>query len=555
MTVLSGFILSRPRTAAVSYSDQATVTVSASCTFRSGGGEYTDNITSGQTKTLTGNQVETVCNDHAGYAVYAIGFSDDSYDGAYHTDMRANIGDLYNIKTDGSAGGGSYWKMRITNASNATIAGSFASFQQIPSTFTKVISYTGNTNSGAFTPEYQVYSGASQLAAVYTGKVKYVLVHPNTMTAGTYSINYLANGGSGTMSPVTGLYNFEEQEVAANVFTAPSGYKFAGWCTTNTAGYYACDGMTYAAGDTLPASPSTSATAGGALNLYAMWGEICAGYTTMQSLSSSNIGTLLPSVGSTATVCDVRDDTKYIIGKLADNKYWMLDNLALDLTTVSLNDLKGNTNASDEVLTYLKNGGGSGQYAANGVIAKTSNSGSWTDSYTDPYIATGYISTVPQGDDDPLKTETSNGNWKVGVYYNYCAASAGSYCYSTSNAPTNSQNGVRNIDADICPKGWHMPTGNTSGEYSALANAIYGSTGSTSDATAIANYRSALRLPLSGYFGIGSASSRGSFGHWWSSTRYNKYHMYRLYANTSNISPASSNDRPGFVSVRCVLGS
>ena len=545
MTVLSGFILSRPRTAAVSYSDQATVTVSASCTFRSGGGEYTDNITSGQTKTLTGNQVETVCNDHAGYAVYAIGFSDDSYDGAYHTDMRANIGDLYNIKTDGSAGGGSYWKMRITNASNATIAGSFASFQQIPSTFTKVISYTGNTNSGAFTPEYQVYSGASQLAAVYTGKVKYVLVHPNTMTAGTYSINYLANGGSGTMSPVTGLYNFEEQEVAANGFTAPSGYKFAGWCTTNTAGYYACDGMTYAAGDTLPASPSPSATAGGALNLYAYWEE----QTYLQNLSADKCTTTM------STAIDSRDGTEYHIQRLADGKCWLLDNLALDLVTYKDNLNSSNTNASDEVLAYLKNGGGSVQYPANGVIAKTSNSGSWTNSYTDPYIATGYISTVPQGNNDPLKTETSNGNWKIGVYYNYCAASAGSYCYSTDNAPTDNQNGVRNIDADICPKGWHMPTGNTSGEYSALASEIYGSTSSTSDATAYANYRSALRLPLSGYFDDGSASFQGIYGYWWSSTRFSNYFMYRLLATTSFIYPANYDRRSYGNSVRCVLGS
>ena len=481
MTVLSGFILSRPRTAAVSYSDQATVTVSASCTFRSGGGEYTDNITSGQTKTLTGNQVETVCNDHAGYAVYAIGFSDDSYDGAYHTDMRANIGDLYNIKTDGSAGGGSYWKMRITNASNATIAGSFASFQQIPSSFTKVISYTGNTNSGAFTPEYQVYSGASQLAVVYTGKVKYVLVHPNTMTAGTYSINYLANGGSGTMSPVTGLYNFEEQEVAANGFTAPSGYKFAGWCTTNTAGYYACDGMTYAAGDTLPASPSPSATAGGALNLYAIWEE----QTYLQNLSADKCTTTM------STAIDSRDGTEYHIQRLADGKCWLLDNLALDLTNPTvLNGMnENNTHASNTTLGYLKgtttrdpDTDANGQYATAGVS-------NWTSSYSysAPLVNMTSKDVVPtsyNGTDDPMKDKVVAGNWKVGGYYNYCAASAGSYCYGNGTSE-----GAPSVNAteDICPKGWRMPTGSTSGEYSALANAIYGSTGYTYDATAYAN--------------------------------------------------------------------
>ncbi len=535
MTVLSGFILSRPRTAAVSYSDQATVTVSASCTFRSGGGEYTDNITSGQTKTLTGNQVETVCNDHAGYAVYAIGFSDDSYDGAYHTDMRANIGDLYNIKTDGSAGGGSYWKMRITNASNATIAGSFASFQQIPSTFTKVISYTGNTNSGAFTPEYQVYSGASQLAAVYTGKVKYVLVHPNTMTAGTYSINYLANGGSGTMSPVTGLYNFEEQEVAANGFTAPSGYKFAGWCTTNTAGYYACDGMTYAAGDTLPASPSPSATAGGALNLYAIWEE----QTYLQNLSSDKCTTTM------STAIDSRDGTEYHIQRLADDKCWLLDNLALDLTNSTvLNGMnENNTHASNTTLGYLKGtttGTTSDQYAT----AKVTN---WTSSYSysAPLVSMAdKDKTAPTGtSSDPKQSLATSNNWKYGGYYNYCAASAGSYCYGNGTSEGTSSG---NATEDICPKGWRMPTSN-SGEYQTLySNTNYNN---------YDRYREALRLPLSGYFYDGSAIDQGSYGFCWSSTRSSNRNMYTLFANTGNIYPANGDYRYIGRSVRCVLGS
>ena len=100
-----------------------------------------------------------------------------------------------------------------------------------------------------------------------------------------------------------------------------------------------------------------------------------------------------------------------------------------------------------------------------------------------------------------------------------------------------------------------MPTGNTSGEYSALASEIYGSTGSTSDATAYANYRSALRLPLSGYFYSGSANYQGSYGYWWSSTRNYNRNMYFLYANTSNIYPASNSNRGNGNSVRCVLGS
>ena len=41
------------------------------------------------------------------------------------------------------------------------------------------------------------------------------------------------------------------------------------------------------------------------------------------------IATLLPNVGSTATVKDKRDQQDYTIAKLADNKYWMVENLNL----------------------------------------------------------------------------------------------------------------------------------------------------------------------------------------------------------------------------------
>ena len=48
---------------------------------------------------------------------------------------------------------------------------------------------------------------------------------------------------------------------------------------------------------------------------------------------------------------------------------------------------------------------------------------------------------------------------KIGVYYNYCAASAGTVC-AVSN--------TINASVDVCPKGWRMPTGGPGGEYESL---------------------------------------------------------------------------------------
>ena len=156
----------------------ASVTVSAACSFTAGGGEYSRTVDGGSNTEITANNITTSCNDLNGYAVYAIGYSGDSYDSTTHTDLITSLGNNYNIKTAGNTYG-SNWKMKITPVSNATAENSFNTYQNIPSTFTKVAQYTANTDNGTITPLYQINVASSQPAGTYTGKVKYVLVHPN----------------------------------------------------------------------------------------------------------------------------------------------------------------------------------------------------------------------------------------------------------------------------------------------------------------------------------------------------------------------------------------
>ena len=265
------------------------------------------------------------------------------------------------------------------------------------------------------------------------------------------------------------------------------------------------------------------------------------------NLSEDDMASVLASMkeGEAYIKKDNRDETEYRIGKLADGKVWLLDNLALDLTdnTILSNLSSDNTNASTG-LPYLK-GTSTGTTSDRYATAAVSN---WTssDSYSAPLV------NMTNKDVVPTDATSQAGQYKVGGYYNYCAASAGSYCYGDGTSQGTSSD---NATEDICPKGWRMPTGNTSGEYSALANEIYGSTGSTSDATAYANYRSVLRIPLPGYFYNGSAYAQGSGGDWWSSTRGNNSDMHRLSAGTSDIYPADYGGRSYGNSVRCVLGS
>lgn len=186
-TLFFGFILSislsHSAHADEQTSDVVNVTVQSACTFGSnGGGTYSATMNTGSTQTITANNISISCNDSAGYAVYAIGYSGSSYYGT-NTDLIAASGASNNIKTDGSGTYGSSWKMKITAVTNANVIGNYGSFQNIPATYAKVAAYTANTSNSVITPSYQVNISQNQVAGTYTGAVKYTLVHPNNAAA------------------------------------------------------------------------------------------------------------------------------------------------------------------------------------------------------------------------------------------------------------------------------------------------------------------------------------------------------------------------------------
>jgi len=235
------------------------------------------------------------------------------------------------------------------------------------------------------------------------------------------------------------------------------------------------------------------------------------------------------SEGETITLKDKRDDEEYKLAKLKDGNLWMLDNLRLDPTAVSLDVLKGNTNASDEVLTYYKNGGGSSPNPANGV------SSNWTsasqDSYNLPYINTDYKDTVAD-------VAYGEGSGKVGVYYNYCAASAGSHCYDIDT-------GSKNAIYSICPSDWKLPSGGDSGDFKKLRN-FYSND---------EDFITAFSVPLAGMFNSGSAGYQFTYVGFWASTYYRTYASRPNEMDVLSVSGTSvnfiSNNRFRGYSMRC----
>ena len=268
------------------------------------------------------------------------------------------------------------------------------------------------------------------------------------------------------------------------------------------------------------------------------------GYYKMQDMTTSICQNV--EQGLNTKLIDIRDNETYTIAKLKDDNCWMLDNLALDLTNGNVqsnmyNSTNTKTNASYETLGYLFNGGGSTdsdselyKYAVTAII----NWGSVSGKYSIP------MTNLSNKDRIPADTISQSGIYKVGGYYNYCAASAGGYCYG-DNAEAGTSEG--NATEDICPTGWRMPTGGSNGEYEALYKNNYNS---------FTKIRTALHLPLSGGYNsqILNIDTSAIF---WSSTRASDSKMYDLNIileqnDIGSVYPGSSNTRKIGRSVRCL---
>ncbi len=169
--------------------DNVSITVSAACTMN-GTGMNTHNATvnPGTYETNIGQTTFNVfCNDSEGFAVYAIGFTDDT-DGK-NVLTNAALGSSADIVTGTATTGNSQWAMKLATDSGATypitLQNGFGSWHTVPDDYALVAKRASSTDVGAgavgasFTSTYQVFISSNQPAGDYSGRVKYVMVHPN----------------------------------------------------------------------------------------------------------------------------------------------------------------------------------------------------------------------------------------------------------------------------------------------------------------------------------------------------------------------------------------
>lgn len=209
---------------------------------------------------------------------------------------------------------------------------------------------------------------------------------------------------------------------------------------------------------------------------------------TMQGFDKTS----LANVGDSATLQDTRDGTMYTVKKLADGNVWMTENLRL--------------------------------------INKTISS-------TDSNLPSGETYTVPASDRSSFTTSDNTNSAYLdstyGGYYNFYTATAGTGGTSLTSG---------NAPSSICPKGWRLPTGKSTGEFQTLYN----------------KYNSAAfmmgepNFTLSGGVYNGSVNDQGDVGVFWSSTVYNASLAYYLYLRSSGVNPIGFVNKYNGYSVRCV---
>ncbi|MBQ3445963.1 hypothetical protein IJG29_04575 [Candidatus Saccharibacteria bacterium] len=204
-TMLSGQALTSSSAYAASTDSESqpvSLSVNDACTISgtiASGEDHTASILPGTYRDNIGKTtLKIVCNDTNGYAVYAVGHSggDAEAEGTLGNTNLIGITTGLTIPTGIASENaeGSVWSMRLTKVtdstsylpSNLTILDSFDSNHAVPSTTTKVASYTSSTDAAKgslIETTYATKVSNAQAADTYIGKVRYTVVHPSSASA------------------------------------------------------------------------------------------------------------------------------------------------------------------------------------------------------------------------------------------------------------------------------------------------------------------------------------------------------------------------------------
>ena len=233
-----------------------------------------------------------------------------------------------------------------------------------------------------------------------------------------------------------------------------TGYGFLGWSTTQidpdaaNASTLIANAKIFGPNETITVNSTIMGQSAPAeITLYAVWlkssGTIQEwnGCGDMVAATYSN-GTITP--GGIIALTDLRDGNTYAVAKLTDGKCWMIENLRINPATANITT----ENTNEPTTSFLGR--------------RTQSFDSCSSNTTDCIERVLFV-------ENNAKAQYS------GSYYNWYTVTAGNGMTETTS--------VINI-GDICPAGWHLPSGDTTStrEYTALSTSM-GGIASNLDAT------------------------------------------------------------------------
>ena len=323
-------------------------------------------------------------------------------------------------------------------------------------------------------------------------------------------ICYRGNGATAGTMPDQEVTTSTVMLTSSN-FSRP-GYGFAGWNTSSDG-----TGTNYGPAETI--TPGDLSSEG--LKLYARWLAPTGVLQTWAGASNMNVGDVI-------ALRDNRDNEVYTVAKLADNNIWITENLRLVPNTANIT-AKNTHNPTDTFLSAIP-----------------SSSSSTTQCSTDDSTCNDHVYFYT-GNMDRTKTQSPINNsydyawYSYGTMYNWYTATAGNGTNSKNNG---------SVSGDICPSGWHLPTGGSSGEYASLSSALGGN--SSTGATNIRKYPN--NFIWSGDYNPSTQipDGRGTQARIWSSTANSAAKSYRMGFNSSSITPAGTWNKWDNFAVRCI---
>ena len=277
-----------------------------------------------------------------------------------------------------------------------------------------------------------------------------------------YTIKYDGNGSTtGTMGEAftkSGMHKGEYYYLNAPNFLRDD-YGFIGWSMDKNA-QPGGSSKIYGPNEmiTLNQTITDGAVNDGEIIMYAIWVPKSTTYT-LQTFNATTFELTNPNTTITA-LTDTRDGQTYAVAKLADGKWWMIENLRFNPTGKELNDENTNHPTASFVNT-AKN------LTTLTTPAACGDDGQYTSGCINKYSL--LISDI-NSESTPSPTATSGQTYEFGAHYNWYTATAGNGAYSVTN--------FNEVTGDLCPAGWRLPsnhyTDSTKSDFSQLDLALGG---------------------------------------------------------------------------------